>query len=145
MSQSKTGVFSEVEKEAMRARAKELRDEAKATKNREEGEKQVLAAIAEMTGSDKAMATRIHELVKEVAPQLSPKTWYGMPAYANKDGKAVCFFKAAGKYEERYATLGFNDVANIDEGNMWVTSFGLVKISPAEEKIIKDLVKKAVS
>lgn len=145
MPQNNTGIFSEVEKEAMRARSKELRDEARSNKTREQGEKEVLAAIAKMEGSDKSMCTRIHELVKEVAPNLFPKTWYGMPAYANKDGKVICFFKSAGLYKERYATFGFNDVANIDEGNMWATSYGLVKLTATEEKIIVDLVKKAIS
>ena len=137
--------FSDFEKEAMRDRAKELRAEAKLNKNKELGEKDVLSAIDAMTGSDKTMAKQVHSIMKETAPNLLPKTWYGMPAYANKEGKVICFFKAAVKYESRYATFGFNDTANIDEGNMFATSFGLIEITKAEESKIIELVKKAVS
>ncbi|MEP7103179.1 MAG: hypothetical protein ABI721_00520 [Candidatus Dojkabacteria bacterium] len=142
---NKSGTFSDVEREAMRARAKELKAEARAAKNREEGEKDVLNAIEQMTEPDKSMGSKIHELVKKTAPALLPKTWYGMPAYANENGQVVCFFKAGGKYESRYATLGFNDPANIDDGNMWATSFALIKLTAAEENEIIELVKKAIS
>lgn len=108
------------------------------------GEKDLLAKIAEMPESDRAMAKRLHSIVKASAPDLAPKTWYGMPAYA-KDGKVVCFFRNASKFKERYATFGFNPEANLDEGNMWPTSFALKKLTTAEEKKIRALVKKAVS
>jgi uncharacterized protein YdhG (YjbR/CyaY superfamily) len=140
-----TGGFSDFEKEAMKARSKELRAEERINKNRALGEKEVLAAINEMSGLDKELATRIHKIVKEVAPELLCKTWYGMPAYFKHEGPVLFFFKAAVKYEARYATFGFNDGANIDEGNMWATSFGLVKMTDAEESKIKALIKKAIS
>jgi uncharacterized protein YdhG (YjbR/CyaY superfamily) len=105
----------------------------------------VLAKIAEMQGSDRSMAKRIHEIVKASAPDLLPKTWYGMPAYANQEGKVVCFFKPAAQYKTRYATLGFEDAANLDEGAMWPTSFGLTDLTAADEAKIAALVKKAVS
>ena len=108
-------------------------------------EKALLAKIAEMSGSDRAIAKRLHELITSTAPSLSPKTWYGMPAYANKDGKVVCFFTPADKFKERYATFGFQASANLDEGNMWPTSFALTKLTAAEEARIGALVKKAVS
>jgi uncharacterized protein YdhG (YjbR/CyaY superfamily) len=108
------------------------------------GEKEVLAKIAEMSGSDRAMAQRIHAIVTDTAPDLTPRTWYGMPAYANKDGKVVCFFQDAQKFKARYATFGFNDAANLDRGAMWPTSFALKKLTAAEEKKIGALVKKAV-
>jgi uncharacterized protein YdhG (YjbR/CyaY superfamily) len=111
----------------------------------EKGEKAVLAKIAEMPEPDRSMALRLHEIVKESAPELSPKTWYGMPAYANKDGKVVCFFQSAFRFKVRYATFGFQDEANLDEGNMWPTSFALTKLTDKEEAKIKALVKKAVS
>ncbi|KXK27354.1 MAG: hypothetical protein TR69_WS6001000230 [candidate division WS6 bacterium OLB20] len=143
---AKTGSgFSDAERQAMKARAKELAAEQRSSKKREDGEKAVRNAIAEMKGSDRTMAKRIHELVSEVAPHLWPKTWYGMPAYANKDGKVICFFQAAGKFESRYASFGFNDVAKLDDGNMWPVSFALVKLTKAEEKLITDMVLKAVS
>jgi uncharacterized protein YdhG (YjbR/CyaY superfamily) len=107
------------------------------------GESDVLAKIAEMRGSDRTMAKRIHAIIKTSAPGLSPKTWYGMPAYANKDGKVVCFFTSASKFKERYATFGFNPTANLDEGNMWPTAWALQKLTDAEEKRIAALVKKA--
>ena len=137
--------FSEEEKAAMKARAKELKAEERANKNKAEGESDVLAKIAELQGTDRTMAKRIHEIVKASAPSLSPKTWYGMPAYANKDGKIVCFFTAASKFNTRYATLGFNDDANLDEGAMWPTAFALKELTAAEEARIAELVKKAAS
>jgi uncharacterized protein YdhG (YjbR/CyaY superfamily) len=126
------------------AAMKETLKERKASQNKEDAEKAVLEKIAEMKGSDRTLAKRIHEIVKASAPGLSPKTWYGMPAYANEDGKVVCFFQSAGKFNARYATFGFNDTANLDEGVMWPTSFALKKLTAAEEKKIATLVKKAV-
>jgi uncharacterized protein YdhG (YjbR/CyaY superfamily) len=126
------------ERAAMRERVKEL-------KGKGEGERAVLAKIAEMSRSDRAMAERIHAIVTDSAPDLTPRTWYGMPAYANKDGKVVCFFQDARKFKARYATFGFNDAANLDERNMWPTSFALKKLTAADEKRIAALVKKAVS
>jgi uncharacterized protein YdhG (YjbR/CyaY superfamily) len=136
--------FTDEERAAMKERAKELKAEGRANKDRAEGERDVLAKIAEMQGPDRAMAKRLHAIIKASAPDLSPKTWYGMPAYA-KDGKIVCFFTPASKFNSRYATFGFNDDANLDEGAMWPTSFALKKLTPAEEKKIGALVKKAVS
>lgn len=144
-SKNTTGTFTDVEKEAMRNRAKELAAEAKSSKTRAGGEKDLLEAVSAMIGSDKIIATRIHELVTTAAPELFPKTWYGMPAYANKDGKVVCFFQAAQKFQSRYATFGFNDTAKIDDGDMWPTAFALLKLGKAEESKIVELVKKAVS
>jgi uncharacterized protein YdhG (YjbR/CyaY superfamily) len=132
--------FTADEKAAMRERAREL----KAASSRADGESDVLAKIAEMPESDRAMAERIHAIVKANAPALAPKTWYGMPAYA-KDGKIVCFFQSADKFKARYATFGFNDDANLDEGTMWPTSFALKELTAADEARIADLVKKAVS
>jgi uncharacterized protein YdhG (YjbR/CyaY superfamily) len=137
--------FTDEERAAMRERAKELKAEARANKNRAAGESDVLAKIAEMQEPDRAMAKRLHEIVKASAPALSPKTWYGMPAYANKDGKVVCFFQSAKKFNSRYATLGFSDEANLDEGAMWPTSFALKELSATEEAKIGQLVKRAVS
>ena len=137
--------FTAEEKAAMKARAQEMKAEARASKNREEGEKAVFAAIAAMKGSDPALAKRIHEIVTAAAPELMPKTWYGMPAYANSDGKVICFFQAASKFNVRYATFGFQHDANLDDSNMWATSFALIKLTAAEEKKIIALVKKAVS
>lgn len=136
--------FSDFEKAAMRERALELKAEERESKNRVVGEKNVLAAIVKMPEPDRSMAKRIHEIVKATAPNLSPKTWYGMPAYANKDGKVVCFFQAASKFKYRYATLGFQEDANLDDGDMWPTSFALKKLTAAEEAKIAALVKKAV-
>ena len=127
------------------AAMKETLKERKAFKNKEEAEQAVLAKIAEMKGSDHAMAKRIHEIIKASAPSLSPKTWYGMPAYANEDDKIVCFFQAAAKFNARYATFGFNDSANLDEGEMWPVAFALKKLTSAEETRIAALVKKAAS
>jgi uncharacterized protein YdhG (YjbR/CyaY superfamily) len=127
----------------MKERAKELKAEARANKDRAAGERDVLAKIAEMPKSDRVMAERLHALVKTSAPDLSPRTWYGMPAYA-KDGKVLCFFQSAQKFKSRYATLGFSDTANLDKGAMWPTSFALKELTAAEEKKIAALVKKAV-
>jgi uncharacterized protein YdhG (YjbR/CyaY superfamily) len=135
--------FTAEERAAAKERAKELRAEARRGADRAAGEKDVLEKIAEMKGSDRAMAQRIHAIVKDSAPVLSPKTWYGMPAYA-RDGKIVCFFQPAAKFKSRYATFGFNDDANIDDGNMWPTAFALTKLTSADEKKIAALVKKAV-
>jgi uncharacterized protein YdhG (YjbR/CyaY superfamily) len=137
--------FTAEERAAMKERAKELKAEARANKNRAGGESDVLAKIAEMPEPDRSMARRLHEIIKASAPALSPKTWYGMPAYANKDGKVVCYFTAASKFDSRYATFGFNDDANLDEGAMWPTSFALKELTAAEEARIGALVKKAVS
>jgi len=137
--------FTDEERAAMKERAKELKAEARANKNKAEGESAVLAKIAEMPEPKRAMAKRLHEIIKASAPALSPKTWYGMPAYANKDGKIVCFFQSAQKFNTRYATFGFNDVANIDEGAMWPVAFALKELTAAEEARISALVKKAVS
>lgn len=139
-----TGTFTDFEKEAMRNRAKELKEEAKALKNRDAGLKMIMTAIDGMIGNDKEMAKKIHEIVTKAAPELMPKTWYGMPAYADKNGKAVVFFQPADKFKARYSTLGFNDSAKLDEGNMWPSSFALIKLTSAEESKIADLVKKAV-
>jgi uncharacterized protein YdhG (YjbR/CyaY superfamily) len=136
--------FTADEKAAMRERAKELKAEARASKDKAAGESDLLAKIAEMPKSDRVMAERIHAIVKASAPVLSPKTWYGMPAYT-KDGKVVCFFQAAAKFKARYATFGFNDDAKLDEGSMWATSWALTKLTPAYEAKIAALVKKAVS
>jgi uncharacterized protein YdhG (YjbR/CyaY superfamily) len=140
---AKSEGFSAEEKAAARERVRELKAEARRGSDRAAGEKDLLAKIAEMKGSDKAMAKRFHEIVQANAPDLSPKTWYGMPAYANEDGKVVCFFTPAAKFKERYATFGFNPSANLDDGNMWPTSWALEKLTPAEEKKIAGLVKKA--
>jgi uncharacterized protein YdhG (YjbR/CyaY superfamily) len=129
--------FTAEEKAAMKARAREL-------KANEDGETAVSAAIAKMSPQDRAIAKRVHDLVRAAAPDLMPKTWYGMPAYANKDGKVVCFFRDAGKFNDRYATFGFNDAAKLDEGAMWPTAFALVELTAADEKKISTLVKKAV-
>ena len=148
MSDTKTSAkrttFSDEEKAAMKERAKELKAEARANKNKAEGEADVLAKIAEMPAADRALAERIHAIVKANAPDLAPRTWYGMPAYA-RDGKIVCFFTSADKFKSRYATFGFNEDANLDEGNMWPTSFALTKLTAAEEAKIGKLVKRAVS
>ncbi len=141
MSAKKSKGFTAEERAAMKERAKEQKAEAQ----RADGERAVLAKIAEMQGPDRAMAERLHKIVKASAPALWPKTWYGMPAYANKDGKVVCFFQSAKKFDARYATLGFNDKANLDEGAMWPTSFALKELTAAEEAKISALVKRAVS
>jgi uncharacterized protein YdhG (YjbR/CyaY superfamily) len=140
MSAKKSKGFTAEERAAMRERARELKAEAQ----KAEGESDVLAKIAEMPEPDRAMAERLHEIVKASAPALSPKTWYGMPAYA-KDGKVVCFFQSAEKFDARYATFGFSDKANLDEGAMWPTSFALKELTATEEAKISALVKRAVS
>jgi uncharacterized protein YdhG (YjbR/CyaY superfamily) len=136
--------LSAEERAAVRERAKELRTEERASRSREAGEQAVLEKIAEMPKPDRSMAERIHAIVTATGPDLWPKTWYGMPAYATKDGKVVCFFTPASKFKERYATFGFNAEANLDDGNMWPTSFALTKLTAAEEKRIAALVKKAM-
>ena len=136
--------FTKEEQAAMKERAKELKAEARANKKREEGEKDLLEKIAEMSEPDRSMAQRLHEIITETAPDLWPKTWYGMPAYA-RDGKVVCFFQSAEKFSARYATLGFNDTANLDDGAMWPTAFALKELTSTEEERIVALVKKAVS
>ena len=136
--------FTTDEKAAMRERARELKAESRATASRADGERDLLAKIAEMPASDRAMATRLHALITTVAPELAPKTWYGMPAWT-KDGKLVCFFKAAAKFDSRYATFGFEENAKLDDGAMWATSWALTKLTPADEKKIGELVKRAVS
>jgi hypothetical protein len=138
--------FTAEERAAMRERARELKASARRGKSGDEaeGESDVLAKIAEMGKPDRAMAERLHALIKATDPALSPRTWYGMPAYA-KDGKMVCFFKSAGKFKARYATLGFSDKANLDEGAMWPTEFALKELTPDIEARIVALVEKAVS
>jgi uncharacterized protein YdhG (YjbR/CyaY superfamily) len=136
--------FTAAERAAMRERAKEMKAEARANKNREEGERDLLAKIAEMPESDRVMAERLHAVITASAPDLAPKTWYGMPAYA-KDGKVLCFFQSAAKFDARYATFGFNDIANLDDGAMWPVSFALKELTAAGEERIAALVRKAVS
>ncbi len=138
-------VWTDEEKAAMRERAKELKAEARASKDKAEGEKAVLAAIAAMPEPDRSMAKRIHAIIKESAPALLTKTWYGMPAYANQDGKVVCDFKGAYKFKSRYATLEFQDAANLDDGAMWPVAFAVKELSAAEEARISALVKRAAS
>ena len=130
--------FTAEEKAAMRARAKELKSAA-------DGETAVREALAAMTSRDRAIGKRLHEIVKENAPELTPKTWYGMPAYANKEGKVVCFFRNAAKFKERYAMFGFNDSANLDDGSMWPIAFAVKELKRADEAKIAKLVKQAVS
>jgi uncharacterized protein YdhG (YjbR/CyaY superfamily) len=136
--QKSTG-FTAEEKAAMRERAREL----KAEKNKAAGESDLLARVAEMPKADRVLAERVHEIVKSTAPSLVPKTWYGMPAYANDDGKIVCFFKSADKFKTRYATLGFEEAAKLDDGAMWPTSFALTELTAKDEAKITALVKKA--
>jgi uncharacterized protein YdhG (YjbR/CyaY superfamily) len=130
--------FTKEEKAAMRARAKELKEAA-------EGEAAIKAALAKMKPDDRALGERIHALVTETAPDLTPKTWYGMPAYADKDGKVICYFKNAGKFKSRYSELGFNDAANLDDGAMWPIVYAVTKLSKADEARVVELVKQAVS
>jgi uncharacterized protein YdhG (YjbR/CyaY superfamily) len=137
--------FTDEEKAAMRSRAKEMKAEARSEKDKAAGESAALEAIAAMQEPDRSMAKRIHSIIKESAPGLSAKTWYGMPAYANKEGKVVCFFQTAQKFNTRYSTLGFNDSANLDEGAMWPVAFALKKLTAADEARIGALLKKAVS
>ena len=142
----KSNVLTEEEKAALQETVKERKRASRRdpAAEREEGERDVLAQIAEMAPADRVMAERIHAIVKATAPELVPRTWYGMPAYA-KDGKVICFFKAASKYKERYATFGFDQAANLEEGTMWPSAWFLTKLTPADEKLIASLVKKAVS
>ena len=136
--------FTAEEQAAMKERAKELKAEARADRDRAAGERDVLAKIAEMPEPDRAMAERLHAIIKASAPDLSPKTWYGMPAYA-KEGKVVCVFQSAQKFNARYATFGFQEAANLDQGTMWPTSWALTELTAADEKRIAALVKEAVS
>ena len=136
--------FTAEEREAMRERAREVKAISRSRVGKADGERDVLAKIAEMPEPDRAVAERLHALIKASAPVLSPKTWYGMPAYA-RDGKVVCFFQSADKFKSRYATFGFSDEANLDEGAMWPTSFALRELTPADEARIEALVKKSVS
>ncbi len=138
-------VFSDFELSAMRERGSELRAEAKVANNKAEGERLALAAIAKMPEPDRSLGKRVHKIITTTAPSLWPKTWYGMPAYADKDGKVICFFQNASKFKYRYSTLGFQEAAKLDEGAMWPNAYALLKITPAEEKKIAALVKKAVS
>jgi uncharacterized protein YdhG (YjbR/CyaY superfamily) len=137
--------FTAEERAAMKERARELKAEARAEKDKAAGERDVLAKIAEMPEPDRAMAERLHAIIKANGPALAPKTWYGMPAYANQDGKVVCFFTPAAKFKERYASFGFNAEAHLDEGTMWPTSWALTELTAADEARIAALVKKAVS
>jgi uncharacterized protein YdhG (YjbR/CyaY superfamily) len=141
--QKSTG-FSAEEKAAMKERAKELKAEARANKSKADGESEVLAAIAAMQEPDRSMAARLHEVITTSAPTLMPKTWYGMPAYANKEGKVVCFFQSGQKFNTRYSTLGFQEAANLDEGSLWPSAFALKALTATEEAKIIALVKKAV-
>jgi uncharacterized protein YdhG (YjbR/CyaY superfamily) len=136
--------FTADERAAMKERARELKSEARANQDREAGERDLLEKIAQMPKADRVLAERFHAIVTANAPDLMPKTWYGMPAYA-RDGKIVCFFKSADKFKSRYATIGFEESAHLDDGTMWQTSFAVTKLSPADEKKIAALVKKAVS
>jgi uncharacterized protein YdhG (YjbR/CyaY superfamily) len=138
------GGLSQAEKDALKERIKEQKAEARRGRDRQAGERDLLDKVAEMPEPDKTMAERIHAIVTSTAPTLLPRTWYGMPAYANPDGKVVCFFTPASKFKERYASFGFNAEANLDEGNMWPTAFALTKLGQAEEERIADLVRKAV-
>jgi hypothetical protein len=142
---NKSKGFTDEEKAAMRNRAKELKAEARASQDKAQGEKAVLEAIAELKEPDRSMAKRLHAIIKDNAPTLSAKTWYGMPAYANKDGKVVCHFQAAQKFNTRYPTLGFSDSANLDDGALWPVAFALKEMTAAEESRIIALIKKAVS
>ena len=136
--------FTDDEKAAMKARAQELKAEARGDQSKADGERDVLAKIAEMSEPDRGMANRLHEIIKNNAPALSPKTWYGSPAYA-KDGKVICYFQSMQKFKTRYMTLGFSDSASLDEGNMWPIAFALTKLTAVEEARIAALMKKAVS
>ncbi|HWI32518.1 MAG TPA: DUF1801 domain-containing protein [Microbacterium sp.] len=138
-----SGGLTKEERDAVKDRAKELREEAKAGKNRAAGEKAVQDAIKDMPKGDAEIATRLHEIVADAAPQLTPKTWYGQPAYADKDGKVIAFFQSAAKFKTRYATLGFNEDASLDDGEMWATSFAVTKLTPAVEKKITELITRA--
>ena len=145
MSKKKADGFTDEEKAAMQARAKELKAEARANKNKAERETDLLAKIAELPEPERTMAERLHAIVKASAPTLTPKTWYGMPAYANNDGKIVCFFQSAHKFGTRYATLGFNDTAKLDDGDLWPVAFALKALTPVTEAKISALIKQAVA
>jgi hypothetical protein len=137
--------FTDEERAAMKERARELKAEARSGRaDNADGESAVLAKIAEMPEPDRAIGQRLHAIIKACAPALSPKTWYGMPAYANKDGKVVCFFQSAHKFKARYATVGFSDAARLDDGSLWPTAFALKELTAAEEARIGALVQKAV-
>lgn len=140
----KTKGFSDAEQSAMKERARELKAEARAGRNKADGERAVLAKIAEMPKPDRTLGERLHAIVKANAPALAPKLWYGMPAYANKDGKVVCFFQAATKFKTRYASFAFTDQSNLDEETMWATGFGLKALTAAEEVKLAALVKRGV-
>ena len=140
----KDKLFTDAEQAAMKERAKEMKAEARANKNKAAGESDVLAKIAEMPQPEQAMAQRLHEIIKANAPELSPKTWYGMPAYA-RDGKIVCFYQSAQKFDTRYPTLGFSDQAHLDDGTLWPVAYALTDLTPAAEEQIIALVKKALS
>jgi uncharacterized protein YdhG (YjbR/CyaY superfamily) len=141
--QTKSAGLSDAEKAAARERVREVKAEQKRGADREAGLADLMAKVADMPEPDRSMAQRIHEIVTQTAPQLSPKTYYGMPAYANADGKVVCFFKPASKFKERYSTFGFEGAAHLDDGNMWPTSFALTKLTAADEARIAEVVKKA--
>jgi uncharacterized protein YdhG (YjbR/CyaY superfamily) len=143
MGAKKSEGFTKEERAAMRERARELKAEARANEKRAQGESDLLAKVAEMRGPDRTMAQRLHEIVKANAPSLSPKTWYGMPAYADEAGKVVCYFQGAEKFGSRYATLGFGDAADLEEGAVWPSSFALKELGAAEEARIGELVKRA--
>ena len=136
--------FSDEERAAMRARAKELKAEARLGASRADGERAVLEVIAALPDASREMSERLHALIKASAPALSPKTWYGMPAYSNDDGKVICFFRPAEKFKERYMTLGFNELANLDKGNLWPIAFALTQLTTVEEEEIRALIRKAV-
>jgi uncharacterized protein YdhG (YjbR/CyaY superfamily) len=142
----KAVAFSDDERAAMKEHAQELKKQARrgGRASKADGESDLLAKVAEMPESDRVMAERIHEIVKASAPGLTPKTWYGMPAYANQDGKVVCFFQSAAKFKSRYATFGFEAAANLDDGGMWPTSFALTNLTDAEAARIAELVERAV-
>ena len=142
---SGSDTFSKAEQAAMKERAKERKAEARASKKRSEGERAVLEKIAEMPDADRVLAERIHAIVSENAPELWPKTWYGMPAYSRGGKAVVCFFQGAAKFEARYATLGFNDAANLDEGSMWPVAFAITELTAEQEQRIAELVRKAAS
>jgi uncharacterized protein YdhG (YjbR/CyaY superfamily) len=145
MAEKKTGEgFTDEERAAMKERAKETKAAKRRSSGKADGESDLLAKIAEMAEPDRSMAERVHEIVTASAPDLSPRTWYGMPAYA-KGGDVICFFQNAAKFKSRYATFGFNDGANLDDGVMWPTSYALTELTPAAEKLIGELVKKAAS
>lgn len=137
--------FTDAEKAAMQERARELKAEARSKKKKADGESDVQAKIAEMAEPERSVAARLHVIIKESAPDLLPKTWYGMPAYADRNGKIVCFYQSSGKFDTRYATLGFNDTANLDDGDFWPVSYALKELTGDVEARIRTLVKQAVS